>query len=425
VLALQRRCWHDPINHGLADRDPAVFMPAFIIFLIGYVLSQFYRSFLAVIAPELSAELHLTPQDLGNILACWFAAFAVVQFPVGAALDKHGPRRTLAALALAGVAGAIVFATAHSAHQAMVAMALIGVGSSGALMGALFTFARTAPPHRFAMLSSLIIGLGGFGNLLGGTPLALAAQSFGWRSVFFGLAAIALLEALLVMLVIKDAKRIESPAQADDGSILHGLRDLVRLRSLWLLWPLMTVSYGVLITERGLWVGPYLSEVHGLDPIPRGNVIFIMAIAIALGALAYGPLETYLRRRKPLVLAGSLVAGACLLALAWLPAPTLLVCTILLSAFGFAGMTYGPLMAHVRLFLPDRLLGRGMTFANFLCMAGAGLLQVWSGSAVAQLKSGGTPLAEVYAAVHLALAAILIGGALIYAFSHEDPGRSR
>ena len=42
-------------------------MPAFIIFLIGYVLSQFYRSFLAVIAPELSAELHLTPQDLGNI----------------------------------------------------------------------------------------------------------------------------------------------------------------------------------------------------------------------------------------------------------------------------------------------------------------------------------------------------------------------
>ena len=95
VLALQRRCWHDPINHGLADRDPAVFMPAFIIFLIGYVLSQFYRSFLAVIAPELSAELHLTPQDLGNILACWFAAFAVVQFPVGAALDKHGPRRTL------------------------------------------------------------------------------------------------------------------------------------------------------------------------------------------------------------------------------------------------------------------------------------------------------------------------------------------
>lgn len=400
-------------------------MPAFVIFLIGYVLSQFYRSFLAVIAPELSAELHLTPLDLGNISASWFAAFALVQFPVGAALDRHGPRITLAVLALAGVAGAIVFANAHSARDAMIAMGLIGVGCSGALMGALYTFARTAPPHRFAMLSSLIIGLGGFGNLLGGTPLALAAQSFGWRSVFYGLAAIALLEAALVLLVIKDPKRIETAAHTDDGSILHGLRDLVRLRTLWLLWPLMAVSYGILITERGLWVGPYLSEVHGLAPIPRGNVIFVMAVAIALGALAYGPLETYLRRRKPIVLGGSLAAGVSLAVLAWLTAPPLWLCTLLLGLFGFAGMTYGPLMAHVRLFLPDRLLGRGMTFANFLCMSGAGLLQVWSGSAVAQMKASGLPPADVYASVHLALAAILIGAALIYAFSHEDPSRNR
>lgn len=400
-------------------------MSAFVIFLIGYVLSQFYRSFIAVIAPELSAELNLTPLDLGNISASWFAAFALVQFPMGAALDKHGPRFTLAFLALVGVAGAVVFANAHSAVEAMIAMGLIGVGSSGALMGALFTFARTSPPHRFALLSSLIIGLGGFGNLLGGTPLAIAAQSYGWRSVFYGLAAIALLEAVLVMLVIKDPKRIETPAATDDGSILHGLRDLVRLRALWLLWPLMAVGYGVLITERGLWVGPYLSEVHGLAPIPRGNVIFIMALAIAVGALAYGPLETYLRRRKPLVLTGSLAAGCALAALGVLASPPLIVCTLLLALFGFAGMTYGPLMAHVRLFLPDRLLGRGMTFANFLCMAGAGLLQVWSGSAVARMKASGMPAADVYANVHFALATILIGAALIYAFSHEDPSRSR
>jgi MFS family permease len=400
-------------------------MPAFVIFLIGYVLSQFYRSFLAVIAPELSAELHLTPLDLGNISASWFAAFALVQFPMGAALDRHGPRFTLAFLALVGVAGAVVFANAHSALAAMIAMGLIGVGCSGALMGALYTFARTAPPHRFALLSGVFLGLGSLGNLLGGTPLALAAQAYGWRSVFYGLAAIALLQAVFMIAVVKDSKRIETPAANDDGSILHGLRDVVRLTALWPLWPLMAVSYGVLITERGLWVGPYLSEVHGLAPIPRGNVIFIMALAIAVGALAYGPLETYLRRRKPLVLTGSLVAGASLAALAFLPSPPLIMCTLLLALFGFAGMTYGPLMAHVRLFLPDRLLGRGMSFANFLCMAGAGLLQVWSGSAVAHMKASGLPSADVYGNVHLALAAILIGAALVYTFSHEDLSRSR
>ncbi len=46
-------------------------MRAFLIFLAAYVLSQFYRSFLAVIAPELAQELGLDAQALGNLQAVW------------------------------------------------------------------------------------------------------------------------------------------------------------------------------------------------------------------------------------------------------------------------------------------------------------------------------------------------------------------
>ena len=52
-------------------------MTTFLVLLTGYILSQFYRSFLAVIAPELSAELQLSATDLGYISAAWFAAFAL------------------------------------------------------------------------------------------------------------------------------------------------------------------------------------------------------------------------------------------------------------------------------------------------------------------------------------------------------------
>ena len=82
-------------------------------------------------------------------------------------------------------------------------------------------------------------------------------------------------------------------------------------------------------------------------------------------------------------------------------------------------MTYGPLMAHVRHSLPDRLLGRGMTFANFLCMGGAGLLQVWSGSYVARLGAQGLAPAALYAALHFAFAAVLLLAAAVYLLSHD------
>jgi len=404
---------------------PARVMLTFVVFLTGYILSQFYRSFLAVVAPEISAELHLTATDLGNISAAWFATFALAQFPVGAALDGIGPRRTLPFLMLFGIAGALLFSRAQSNAAAIVAMGLIGVGCSGGLMGPLYVFARVYPERRFASLSALTIGFGTLGNLLGGTPLALAEQAIGWRSVFVGLAAVTTLSALLIAILIRDPPGLvaapESSASSGDRGVLKGLSEVLSLRVLWPVWPLMTVSYGILITERGLWVGPFLSEVHGLATVERGNIIFLMAAAIASGALAYGPIEYWLRARKGPVLAGTLVATACLAILAAFPSASLGLAAVLLCVFGFSGMTYGPALAHVRTFLPDRILGRGMTFANFLCMAGAGLLQRYSGVYVDNLRQSGHVVADVYAHVHAAMAAILFIAAAAYALSREKP----
>jgi MFS family permease len=391
-------------------------MTTFLVLLTGYILSQFYRSFLAVIAPELSAELHLSATDLGNISAAWFAAFALVQFVVGAALDRIGPRRTVSVLMLAGVAGALLFSRAHSSGDAIVAMALIGVGCSPSLMGPLYVFARNHTAERFALLSAAMIGFGSIGNLLGGTPLALAQQSFGWRSVFVGLAGLSLLSALLAAALVRDPPRLSDqtwPAKSD------GLREILSIRALWPIWPLMAVGYGVLITERGLWVGPYLSDIHGLAPVARGNVIFLMALAITGGAFAYGPLESWLGERRRLVLAGSAAASLGLLTLWHLPEPHIVVATVALCIFGFSGMTYGVIMAHVRRFIPEHILGRGMSFANFLCMSGAGFLQIVSGVYVDQLRASGLASYLVYARLHFALAIVLLTATVIYFWSPE------
>ena len=394
-------------------------MTTFLVLLTGYILSQFYRSFLAVIAPELSAELHLSATDLGNISAAWFAAFALVQFAVGAALDRIGPKRTVSVLMLAGVAGALLFSRAQSSGDAIFAMALIGIGCSPSLMGPLYVFARNHTPERFALLSAVMIGFGSIGNLLGGTPMALAQQSFGWRSVFLGLAGLSLLSALLAAALVRDPPRLLDHARSPHGGVVSGLREILWIRGLWPIWPLMAVGYGVLIAERGLWVGPYLSDIHGLAPVARGHIILLMASAIVTGAFAYGPLEAWLGERRRLVLAGSAAASLGLLTLWYLPEPHIVAATVALCIFGFAGMTYGVLMAHVRRFIPEHILGRGMSFANFLCMSGAGLLQIFSGTYVDQLRASGVASYLVYARLHLALAIVLLTATVIYFCSSE------
>jgi MFS family permease len=183
----------------------------FLVLLLAYTLSQFYRAFLAVIAPELSVELRLTASDLANMSAAWFAVFALAQFPLGIALDRIGPRRCVPIIMLAAVAGALLLAHAQGPLACIVANALIGLGCSPIYMGALFVFARTTRPERFGFISACLQGLGSGGNLLAATPLALSAEHFGWRASFAGIGILTLASALLFWLVVRDPAVAERP----------------------------------------------------------------------------------------------------------------------------------------------------------------------------------------------------------------------
>jgi MFS family permease len=149
-----------------------------ICLLLGYVLSQFYRAFLAVLAPTLATDIGATPQDLAFASGLWFLTFALMQIPVGVLLDRVGPRRTAAALlAVGGGSGAAIFALATSPAHVAIAMALIGVGCSPVLMATYYIFARVYPVGVFATLAGVSIGIGSLGNIAGSAPLAWECPS--------------------------------------------------------------------------------------------------------------------------------------------------------------------------------------------------------------------------------------------------------
>ena len=388
-------------------------MLQFPVLLLAYIISQFFRSFLAVIAPELSRELALSPRDLGNMSAIWFWAFALAQLYVGWSLDRLGPRRTMSAMMLAAVAGAIVLASAQGIAGCLLGMALIGFGCAPIYMGSLFLFARGGGgTERFALMSSLLLAIGSLGNAISSSPLAAASQAFGWRPTFLAIAAATALAAGLLAWLLRDPPRID-PA-TDDQGLLAGLGAILSLRALWPFLPITFVSYAVILAERGLWVGPFLAEVHGLTPVPRGNAVLAMALAMSVGALAYGWADRLGLGRKEVVTAGSLVTAAMFFLLGAAGGSSLPLAVATLALIGAAGMTYVQLMAHAKLFVPEALLGRGISTMNLLYFAGAAVTQQVSGAAVAQMKAAGMSAAATYGALHEGFGLLLLAGTAVY-----------
>ena len=161
--------------------------------------------------------------------------------------------------------------------------------------------------------------------------------------------------------------------------------------------------------------------MHKLGPVPLGNAVLAMAVAMSLGALAYGSLDRAFGRRKLFVVLGSSLTAAGFALLAFKPMPALTSAIATIALIGFAGLSHPLLFTHARTFFPDHLLGRGITFANFLSIGGAGLVHFASGAFVAHLQASNLPPAEVYAALHMAFAATIIGGVAIYLTSPANP----
>ena len=392
-------------------------MPAFLALLLAYVLSQFYRAFLAVVAGELSRDLGLSSSDLGLVSSAWFAAFAAGQIPVGLALDRYGPRRTVAGGMVFAVAGAGLLSAASGFGGAVLALAVIGLGCAPVLMGAMYLIGRTQPPERFATLGALLIGLGALGSLAAATPLTLASAAFGWRGTMLAVAGLTGLSAVLVALALRDPP----PAEGGAGAGLAGYRDLFRIRALWWLLPVVATGYAVVIAARSLWIAPFLGEVHGFDAISRGNAALVMSAAMAAGALAYGPLERVVGDPKRTALIGSTLTAAGFAALGLLGHAGGGWAVALFALVGAAGLTYGTLMAHGRRFLPARLLGRGMTLLNVGFIGGAGLLQVASAAFVRHAEAAGLPPAATYGRLYLAFGLGLALATAIYALAPRGP----
>ena len=380
-----------------------------------YVLSQFYRSFLAVLTPQLTSELGAEKNDLSLASGVWFMSFALMQFVVGVGLDRYGPRRTGSIIFGVGtVSGALLFASAQSPGTIVLAMCLMGIGCSPELMASLFIFAHRFKVSTFAVMTSSLVAFGNTGNVIGASPLAAAVEAFGWREVMFSLGLTSVFISLAIFAFVKDP-----PSSASDSDGLSGYLTLLKLPVLWTIMGMTLLCYAPVAGIRGLWAGPYLHDLYQANSLVIGQVTLFMALAMIIGSLVYGLLDKLFNTRKWVVFYGNLIVLCALAALIIWPISSVTTATIIFTLIGVCGTSYGVLMAHGRAFLPSHLVGRGVTLLNFCSIFGAGLVQFASGQVISLRPDPSS--AHSYQLLFGVYALLLLIALMAYLFSQDAP----
>lgn len=384
---------------------------------LSYIISQFYRSANAVIGPDLMRELHLTPDDLGILTGAFFITFSVSQLPCGIAIDRWGPRRTILVTMVIAFLGALWFAVGQGLAELTMARVVLGFGCAALLTGPMVLFSRWFPPDRFATYSGILIAVGNLGVIASTAPLAWFSQAYGWRAAFFGTAALTVVLILIAWFTLKDQPESAAGKPVPRETLAEtfdGIRQVIRNPSFRYLFVIIFNAYATFITLLGLWSGPYLHDVHGLDTSARGKVLIFMAVGAAAGYFIWGPLDRVFNTRKWILALGIGAQLAIFCIIIFVPGLSVLAVGVLFTLMALMNGTAVMIFAHAGSVFPPALQGRGITTLNIGTMGGAAFQQIFTGYLMAWLTPVGEQPSETAYRIVFGVQALLLASALAY-----------
>jgi predicted MFS family arabinose efflux permease len=350
--------------------SPITLLRVFIPFALAYFLSYLFRVVNAIIAPNLTADLNIGPADLGLLTSAYFVAFGAVQLPLGVMLDRFGPRRVEAGLLVFAAAGALIFGVAGSLPGLSVGRALIGLGVSAGYMAAIKAYTLWFPPQQWPRINGLHLAAGGFGAMSATLPVEFALTYTDWRGLFIVLAILSAIVAAVIFGCVPEKRQEAGPIRLSDQ--LRGIGQVFTSPIFWRVTPLTVTSQVAFMSIHGLWAGPWLRDMAGMDRAGIAGVLFWTAAAMTAGYVVIGFITERLSRSgiKPMTTA---IWGMFLFMMvqALIMLGPVRWTTAMWMLFGFIGTTGVIPYPALAMSFPSQLAGRVSTGLNVLVFAAA------------------------------------------------------
>ena len=211
-----------------------------------------------------------------------------MHLPLGALLDWYGPRRILPIFILLTVVGTLPLIFTHIWYYPVIGRALVGMGSSAAILGVFKITRSFFSASHFSRVLSFSVTFGLTGAIYGGGPLHLAREKFGYFAVVCVLIAFGVVLSGLIFLFIPEEK-----TERQDFSpiaILNNVRSILVTPGVIALCIFAGLMVGPLEGFADVWGGQFLKSIYHLNDTTAASLPSIIFIGMCLG----GPLLSFI-----------------------------------------------------------------------------------------------------------------------------------
>jgi sugar phosphate permease len=332
-----------------------------------YVLAVFHRSSLGVAGLLATERFHIEATQLSVFTMVQLLVYAAMQIPVGALLDRFGPKRLLVTGAILMTAAQLGFALSSSFAGGILARVVLGIGDSMIFTPLLRIVALWFPPVRIPIVTQVTGMLGQIGALAAASPLVYALHQWGWTPSFASAALFGLVLAAVVWVLVQDSPYPDHELdQIKVRALARAVRAAWRTDGTRLgLWSHFSAQFGATVFAL-LWGFPFLVAGEGLSPRAAGILLMLMTVTTVVASPLIGGFVTKYPFSRSTLILGIVVAIMAVWAVVLLwpgraPLPVLVV-LVVVTAVGGPGSMVGFDVA--RTFNPPTRLGSATGIVN-------------------------------------------------------------
>lgn len=345
-----------------------MFYPRIIAWFIWMIASMFYayqyilRVMPNIMMSDLTHQFNIDAALFGQFSGVYYIGYSLMHLPIGIMLDRYGPKKVMSSCILLTVIGLLpILFSDHWAYP-LIGRALIGIGSSAAILGTFKIIRMSFQERYFSRMLSFSVMIGLIGAVYGGGPVSYLCSAWGYKAVVQLFIFIGLALAILTYWIVPHAK-----VTATSSSILSDVKTIFMNRTIILCCCFAGLMLGPLEGFSDVWGSGFFQQVYGFDKSVANYLPSMIFIGMCFGS----PILSLIAEKTGYYW-GTIIAAGILMSIIF---TALVVERLAVSSINIGLLIAGMCCAYqilviykVSTYVPERLAGLATAVANMVIM---------------------------------------------------------
>lgn len=257
----------------------AVWTSWFMISLF-YAYQYVLRVLPNIVMPEVMMRYNIESSTFGQFAGVYYIAYAAAHIPIGMWLDRKGPKYVIPICILMTIIGTAPLVMSDSWYMAYFGRALIGFGSSAAILGMFKVIHLGFPENRFSRMLGIGAFIGLMGAIYGSQPVARLLEIYSYETVIKWIIYSGLIFAVISFVVMPKVKGVSE----DELNFKKDFAEIWKKKEIFYIGIFAGFMVGPLEGFSDAWGVAFLQSVYSLDKPTASFLTSVIFIGMALGS---------------------------------------------------------------------------------------------------------------------------------------------